>query len=182
MHPDISKFSREHFYGATRGIAELKDGEEINREWSYARYPSRAVWLDVKRNAIIERKNEKVNKNYTEKNVIKDELDHFIQWAKIPGNKPDNKKDGWTVAILSYYRPQEGLLREMLQQYTNQPNNFSHFKKDNVEIQLYTVDKFQGREADVVFISMCRNKGIGFMDNTNRMNVALTRAKYLISQ
>ena len=178
MHPDISKFSREHFYGATRGIAELKDGEEINREWSYARYPSRAVWLDVKRNAIIERKNEKVNKNYTEKNVIKDELDHFIQWAKIPGNKPDNKKDGWTVAILSYYRPQEGLLREMLQQYTNQPNNFSHFKKDNVEIQLYTVDKFQGREADVVFISMCRNKGIGFMDNTNRMNVALTRAKY----
>ncbi len=178
MHPDISKFSREHFYGATRGIAELKDGEEINREWSYTRYPSRAVWLDVKRNAIIERKNEKVNKNYTEKNVIKDELDHFIQWAKIPGNKPDNKKDGWTVAILSYYRPQEGLLREMLQQYTNQPNNFSHFKKDNVEIQLYTVDKFQGREADVVFISMCRNKGIGFMDNTNRMNVALTRAKY----
>ena len=178
MHPDISKFSREHFYGATRGIAELKDGEEINREWSYARYPSRAVWLDVKRKAIIERKNEKVNKNYTEKNVIKDELDHFIQWAKIPGNKPDNKKDGWTVAILSYYRPQEGLLREMLQQYTNQPNNFSHFKKDNVEIQLYTVDKFQGREADVVFISMCRNKGIGFMDNTNRMNVALTRAKY----
>jgi superfamily I DNA and/or RNA helicase len=66
----------------------------------------------------------------------------------------------------------------MLQKYTGQPNKISHFKKDNIEIQLYTVDKFQGREADVVFISMCRNRGIGFMDNTNRMNVALTRAKY----
>jgi Superfamily I DNA and RNA helicases and helicase subunits len=178
MHPDISKFSREHFYGATRGVAELKDGEEINREWRFNRYPSRAVWIDVRRDPKIEQKNEKVNKNFTERNVIRDELDHFIQWAKIPDNMPDNKKVGWTVAILSYYRPQEGILRDMLQKYTNQPNNFSHFKKDNVEIQLYTVDKFQGREADVVFISMCRNRGIGFMDNTNRMNVALTRAKY----
>ena len=66
----------------------------------------------------------------------------------------------------------------MLQKYTGQANHFSLFQKDEVEIQLHTVDKFQGREADIVFISMCRNKGVGFMDNTNRMNVALTRAKY----
>ena len=33
-------------------------------------------------------------------------------------------------------------------------------------------------EADMVFISMVRGKSIGFMDNINRLNVALTRAKY----
>ena len=179
MHPDISKFSREHFYGAQRGVAELKDGQEIDRKWSYDRYPSRAVWLDVKRDKFIEKQNKKVNKNYTECSVIKNELERFVQWAKEPNNLPESKRgEKWKVAILSYYRPQEGLLREMLQKYTGQPNSISHFKKDKVEIQLYTVDKFQGREADVVFISMCRNMGIGFMDNTNRMNVALTRAKY----
>ena len=179
MHPDISKFSREHFYGAQRGVAELKDGQEIDREWSYNRYPSRAVWLDVKRDRFIEKQNKKVNKNYTECSVIKHELECFVQWAKEPNNLPESKGgEKWKVAILSYYRPQEGLIREMLQKYTGQSNSISHFKKDNVEIQLYTVDKFQGREADVVFISMCRNMRIGFMDNTNRMNVALTRAKY----
>ena len=36
----------------------------------------------------------------------------------------------------------------------------------------------QGREADIVFLSMVRSGGLGFLDNTNRVNVAITRAKY----
>lgn len=178
MHPDISLFSREHFYGEARGVAELKDGEEIDREWNYARYPSRAVWMDVRRDSRKEKGNKRQNKNFTERDAIETELDRFVQWANSSRSTPNRAEEGWNVAILSYYRPQEAVLREMLQRYAKQPGNFSHFRKGNVEIQLYTVDKFQGREADVVFISMCRSGGVGFMDNTNRMNVALTRAKY----
>lgn len=40
------------------------------------------------------------------------------------------------------------------------------------------MDKFQGHEADIVFLSMVQNKRIGFLDNPNRLNVAITRAKY----
>ena len=48
------------------------------------------------------------------------------------------------------------------------------------EILIYTVDKFQGREADVVFLSMIKSgdANLGFMDSPNRLNVALTRARY----
>ena len=173
MHPEISKFSREHFYGEERGIPALQDGKEIKREWEYDRYPSHAIWINVKRDDKYD-KNNKQNKNISEKMAIQHELEKFILWAK---NHP-RQNEKWTAAVLTYYRPQETVLRDMLQKYTGQANHFSLFQKDEVEIQLHTVDKFQGREADIVFISMCRNKGVGFMDNTNRMNVALTRAKY----
>ncbi len=52
------------------------------------------------------------------------------------------------------------------------------------EVQAGTVDKFQGRQAPVVFISMVASsiaevpRGISFLLNRNRLNVAVSRAKY----
>ncbi|MEL7160487.1 MAG: AAA domain-containing protein, partial [Bacteroidota bacterium] len=49
---------------------------------------------------------------------------------------------------------------------------------------IHTVDGFQGRERDVVYLSLVRSNErgeIGFLADYRRMNVALTRArKYLI--
>ncbi|CQD18230.1 RecB family nuclease [Mycolicibacterium conceptionense] len=53
------------------------------------------------------------------------------------------------------------------------------------EVQAGTVDKFQGRQAPVVFVSMTASsaadvpRGIGFLLNRNRLNVAISRAKYV---
>ena len=47
-------------------------------------------------------------------------------------------------------------------------------------LEIDTVDGFQGREKEVVFISMVRSndKGeIGFLGDARRMNVAMTRAR-----
>jgi uncharacterized protein len=47
------------------------------------------------------------------------------------------------------------------------------------------VDKFQGQQAPVVFVSMTASsiddvpRGIAFLLNRNRLNVAVSRAKYL---
>ncbi|MBX7451150.1 TM0106 family RecB-like putative nuclease [Mycolicibacterium sp. 3033] len=53
------------------------------------------------------------------------------------------------------------------------------------DVQVGTVDKFQGRQAPVVFVSMTASsidevpRGIAFLLNRNRLNVAVSRAKYL---
>jgi uncharacterized protein len=52
------------------------------------------------------------------------------------------------------------------------------------EVMVGTVDKFQGREAPVVFFSFAASsaddvpRGISFLLNRNRVNVAVSRAKY----
>ena len=41
-----------------------------------------------------------------------------------------------------------------------------------------SVDSWQGREKDIVVFSCVRSNGLGFLENENRMNVALTRAMH----
>jgi senataxin len=50
-------------------------------------------------------------------------------------------------------------------------------------VEIGTVDGFQGREANIVIFSAVRaagSRGIGFLSDVRRMNVALTRAKHFL--
>jgi superfamily I DNA and/or RNA helicase len=54
-----------------------------------------------------------------------------------------------------------------------------------VRISLCTVDRFQGHEADLLLLSFVRGGSkkrgaVGFLNSPNRLNVALTRARYQI--
>jgi len=174
MHSEISKFPRERFYTNENEIA-LKDIEmpspiDTLRKWTYKRYPSRSVWVNV---------DGETNRNYNlkEVDVLMEHLNGFIQYAKI--NPPPEKKE-WEVACLAFYRGQETHIREKLQALFKKENGISNFsnKENNISVKLHTVDKFQGHEADVVFLSMVQTNRVGFMDNPNRLNVAITRAKF----
>jgi superfamily I DNA and/or RNA helicase len=174
MHPEISKFPREQFYQSENALLDLEQPKHIKylRQWNFSEYPYRNVWLDVKGNAVK-------GKNPNEVKTLLKELKEFIDYAKN-NTQPEGKE--WTVACLTFYRGQETLLREELQKLTGNENGYSNFNitsgKHRVNIKLHTVDKFQGQEADVVFLSMVQTNRDGFLDNPNRLNVAITRAKF----
>lgn len=68
------------------------------------------------------------------------------------------------IAVISPYSAQVKLLREKIKH----------------EIEIDSVDGFQGREKETVIVSLVRSNSegaVGFLADTRRMNVALTRAK-----
>lgn len=172
MHPDISRFSAENIY---QGKALENDKDiEAKREWAYKEFGNtRNIWIDIKANKDCN------NENVFECNRIRDEISEFMNWAK---NNPQKNDGVWSIACLTYYKKQERRLKEVIKKLFSSEKNKSRYldKERNIEVVIYTVDKFQGREADIVFISMVKseNANLGFMDSPNRLNVALTRAKY----
>jgi ATP-dependent RNA/DNA helicase IGHMBP2 len=72
------------------------------------------------------------------------------------------------VSIISPYLHQTELIREALNDNTS----------DTIEIS--TVDSFQGRENDLIIISLVRSNAdgiVGFLSDYRRLNVAVTRAR-----
>ena len=170
MHPELSYFPRSRFYYARPGQAEaLCDNPKMNRDWAYQRYPHRNHWIEVEGKTYR-------GINEREAEVVMGELDKFVEYAQR--NPPsDNPQRRWEVACLTFYRGQERKLRELLCRKTNSQHS-THFEYKGVGITLCTVDRFQGQEADIVFLSMVQTQRVGFIDSPNRLNVALTRARY----
>ena len=90
-------------------------------------------------------------------------------WTDQAGTRPLAQKD---VLIVTPYNAQVVTLRRRLD------------AADLPDVEAGTVDKFQGRQAAVVFVSMTASsaddvpRGISFLLNRNRLNVAVSRAKY----
>ncbi|MCH2023260.1 MAG: AAA domain-containing protein [Saprospiraceae bacterium] len=77
-----------------------------------------------------------------------------------------------SIGIISPYREQVIAIQDAILK------DLDHFP--NADIEVNTIDAFQGQERDVIYISMVRsndNGEIGFLKDTRRMNVAMTRAK-----
>ena len=58
-------------------------------------------------------------------------------------------------------------------------NTYNHISGFAVKVK--SVDEFQGGEEDIIMISTVRansHGSVGFLANSNRTNVALTRARY----
>lgn len=96
-------------------------------------------------------------------------LTHLVQTVE----KHYSGREFPTIAIISPYRAQVLLMQEMMSH-----NTLLVKHKDKISVN--TIDSFQGQERDIVYISMTRSNteaSVGFLADTRRMNVAMTRAR-----
>ena len=173
MHPDIARFSHERIYDGQALITPPRMTTE--RAWGFSRHAHRAVWADVRGGF-----NRRFNSNKREAEAVVEELRAFDQWAA--GNPRD---DGcpWEAAVLTFYRGQEREVRSHLRRWSRQHSAMRHFaigpqQRPYLSVELCTVDRFQGHEADLVIITFASARPTSFLESPNRLNVALTRARY----
>lgn len=71
-----------------------------------------------------------------------------------------------TIGVITGYKAQENFIRKNLKK-----------EKKISGLEIGTYDRFQGREYDLVLMSLVRTENLGFNSNLRRMNVAISRAK-----
>ncbi len=95
------------------------------------------------------------------------------QLGRLLKQYDQNHTEKLTIGIIAPYKQQTEYLTERLEQQEWKNDSPHHFA-------VKTVDGFQGQERDVMCISLVRSNDagdIGFLADTRRMNVALTRAR-----
>jgi ATP-dependent RNA/DNA helicase IGHMBP2 len=82
-------------------------------------------------------------------------------------------KDQVQIGIISPYKAHVLLLKDLVEAD-------SVLRPLASQLAIDTVDSFQGRERDIIYIGLVRSNSqgeIGFLNDHRRMNVAMTRAK-----
>ena len=92
------------------------------------------------------------------------------------------KKDSTKyIGIITFYSKQRDVINDFKQQYLTE--------EQRTRVEIGTVDAFQGKEFDIVFLSCVRanpyssddlHKKIGHSNDKNRLCVAYTRARQLL--
>lgn len=160
MNSDISKFISRQYYKN-----ELKDGPNIiNLNHGVSKLNKGLYWIDT-----INTKNSREDMmgtsyyNVEESKIIL----NLLNWLD------DNLNDKKEIGIISPYSAQKTYLVDLLNQY-----NFN-----NIDLEINTVDAFQGREKEIIIMNCVRNneKGeFGHVSGDSRMNVAISRAQELL--
>ena len=181
MQDEIAQYSRKYFYNdgnlkTANTILKTQDSlikERDNILKNYKEEEDAVVWIPNNYSSFKNRKKGKQRiTNPEEVNHIKQELLSFYAFAKA-GTQLE-----FEVAVLTFYKDQEFELKGMLRRLTNQHRKHKFFTLGNIKITLCTVDKFQGDEADMVLLSFTKASKGAFYNSPNRLNVAITRARY----
>ena len=168
MHPTIGTLISHVFYND-----EIQNGVEAqDRELCIEGYEEIAIeWISTSKYSTKERyekefdnSGKKSYQNYLERNIIERKL------LELDSKLVKRTK----VAVITGYGSQKYILQTMVKQHS-----FKH-----IEVDVDTVDAFQGSQKDIILYSTVRSSGnkygIGFLKSEARINVAFSRARCLL--
>merc|ERR1719379_2179592 len=167
MHPDIARFPSQAFYDDE--LANVMEKEEFEREFP-------APWYRLPPFAPVVFFDLRSAQRVSMQSLVNDEeADFVIQlFTTIQALYPD---EDWRtkVAVISPYAEQVSLIKAKVREL------YGVASKNPCPIDVNTVDGFQGREKDVIIVSVVRAAGsgnsIGFVRDKRRMNVSMTRPR-----
>ncbi|XP_065837175.1 regulator of nonsense transcripts 1-like [Oscarella lobularis] len=165
MHPALSEFSSNLFYDGElqNGVVEA---DRIQKEVDFP-FPIPEVpmffWSASGQEEISSSGTSYLNR--TEAAYVEKSVTRLLKSGVHPYN----------IGVITPYEGQRAYIIQYMQ-YNGQLN-----AKLYQELEVASVDAFQGREKDYIILSCVRSnehQGIGFLNDPRRLNVALTRAKY----
>ncbi|KAL1829994.1 hypothetical protein ACET3Z_008406 [Daucus carota] len=165
MHPSLSEFPSNSFYEGT-----LQNGVTINERQSTGidfpwPVPNRPMFFYVQMGQEEISASGTSYLNRTEAANVEKIVTTFLKSGVIPSQIGVITPYEGQRAYIVNYMSRNGALRQQLYK----------------EIEVASVDSFQGREKDYIILSCVRSnehQGIGFLNDPRRLNVALTRARY----
>jgi ATP-dependent RNA/DNA helicase IGHMBP2 len=162
MHPSICKYVSDSFYDGKLCTPKEVSAARLSADAHglyWVTYPRSDANVDAEK---APRKGSTSKQNSTEAGLV-------AAIACCPSLKAKY------VMVITFYKAQENLIRETLSAAglveDSDPKN---------GLRICSVDQAQGSEADVVILSCVRSNSareLGFVTNTNRLNVAVSRAR-----
>ena len=171
MAPRIANFCKEHVYGGRLLLTSSQLPEKPRLHSMASGDDGRFVVLSADASAfsgLTYQNRERESAAQLALGVW--ELLQFADWAKratSPGQTP------YKAYLISTYKNQNQLCRQVVEYL--EEHHAERFS--SVALEANTVDSCQGHEADLVLLSLVRDRQTHFMRSLNRMNVAFTRAR-----
>jgi len=157
-NPEIIGFSQKYIYDDKIAIDERCKEKKL----SFGSYPQTMPYLCADKPAVfVHVDGEETSVEGRARASKRNEPE-----AKLASNIADTLRSlgvaGDEIGVITPYRAQRNLTKELLKDKT---------------IEVNTVDSFQGREKDAIIFSVTSTQDMTFVENVNRLNVAFTRAR-----
>nr|PNR29132.1 hypothetical protein PHYPA_027824 [Physcomitrium patens] len=165
MHPSLSEFPSNSFYeGTLQNGVTTSDRmlSQIDFPWPV---PNRPMFFYVQMGQEEISASGTSYLNRGEAGNVEKIVTTFLKSGVVPSQ----------IGVITPYEGQRAYI------VNNMARNGSLRQQLYKEIEVASVDSFQGREKDFIILSCVRSnehQGIGFLNDPRRLNVALTRARF----